>query len=64
MNDKVPIESILETMRELDKWKKRREMLERELKATDKQIAYYEGMIAEMKSKISPDKLTDILERL
>jgi predicted RNase H-like nuclease (RuvC/YqgF family) len=64
MNDKVPIESILETMRELDKWKKRREMLERELKATDKQIAYYESMIAEMKSKISPDKLTDILERL
>jgi chaperonin cofactor prefoldin len=51
-------------IQELDKWKKRREMLERELKATDKQIAYYESMIAEMKSKISPDKLTDILEHL
>jgi len=58
------ISSILETLRELEKWKKRRELLEKELKEAERQISYYEGVITDMKSKIAPEKLTDLFRDL
>jgi len=58
------ISSILETLRELEKWRKRKELLEKELKEVERQISYYEGVITDMKSKISPEKLTDLFRDL
>jgi predicted nucleic acid-binding Zn-ribbon protein len=58
------ISSILETLRELEKWKKRRELLEKELKEVERQISYYESVITDMKSKIAPEKLTDLFRDL
>lgn len=58
------ISAILETLRELERWKKRKELLERELKEAERQVAYYESVVTEMKSKIAPEKLTDILKRI
>jgi len=58
------ISAILETLRELERWKKRKELLERELKEAERQVAYYESVVTEMKSKVSPEKLTDILKRI
>ncbi len=58
------ISAILETLRELERWKKRKELLEKELKEAERQVAYYESVITEMKSKIAPEKLTDILKHI
>lgn len=58
------ISAILETLRELERWKKRKELLEKELKEAERQVAYYESVVTEMKSKIAPEKLTDILKRI
>jgi len=54
------ISAILEALKELEKWKKRVELLERELKDARKQAAYYESVVSDMKSKIAPEKLTDL----
>ncbi|MDY6986105.1 MAG: hypothetical protein SVE93_06880 [Candidatus Thermoplasmatota archaeon] len=62
MDDSVS--AILETLRELERWKKRKGLLERELKEAERQIAYYESVVTEMKSKIAPEKLTDIFKHI
>jgi hypothetical protein len=58
------ISAILETLHELEKWKKRKELLERELREVERQISYYEGVVTDMKSKIAPEKLTDLFREL
>jgi flagellar motility protein MotE (MotC chaperone) len=56
------ISAILETLRELERWKKRKELLEKELKEAERQVAYYESVVSDMKSRTAPEKLTDLLK--
>ena len=56
------MDAILEAIRELERWKNRREDLLKELKKIEAQIGYYKSLISEMKEKTSPEKFSSFLD--
>jgi hypothetical protein len=44
-------ESILATLEELDRWRRREAALHEELERVERQVAYYEALTREMKRK-------------
>ena len=57
-------EAILETLAELDRWKERRLELDEEIAKVERQIAYYESLLREMKREVSPPRVGDLLGAL
>jgi len=56
------LDATLEALRELEKWKRRKEELENEIKNVNRQVAYYETIVKEMKEKISPENFRKLLD--
>jgi predicted nucleic acid-binding Zn-ribbon protein len=56
------LDATLEALRELEKWKRRKEELENEIKNVNRQVAYYETIVREMKEKISPENFRKLLD--
>ena len=54
-------ESILTTLAELDRWKRRQENLREELARVNRQVAYYEALAREMKREAKPARFSDLL---
>ncbi|MBI4392441.1 MAG: hypothetical protein HY556_01400 [Euryarchaeota archaeon] len=57
-------EAILETLRELEKWRERQAAIERELAGIRSQVAYYERLVSEMKRETKPARVTDLLDSI
>ena len=56
------LDATLEALRELERWKRRKKKLENEIKNVNRQVAYYETIVREMKEKISPENFRKLLD--
>ena len=56
------LDATLEARRELEKWKRRKEELENEIKNVNRRGAYYETIVREMKEKISLENFRKLLD--
>mgnify|MGYP001105685385 CR=1 FL=1 len=57
-------DDVLEAVAELRKWTRRRSELIAELKRVNEQVSYYEGLVRDMKDKLSPSTLSRLLDSL
>lgn len=57
-------ESILATLSELDRWKERAYELREEMEKVERQVAYYESLLREMKQEVRPARMADLLQAL
>lgn len=62
--DDLREEAIVETLSELDKWRRRRDELQDELQKVDRQVSYYESLAREMKRDVKPPRVVDMLKAL
>ena len=53
--------AILDALDELDRWRERERMLADELKKTQRQVAYYEALVKDMKRDVRPARFEDLL---
>ena len=53
--------AILDALEELDRWRERERMLADELKKTQRQVAYYEALVKDMKRDVRPARFEDLL---
>jgi hypothetical protein len=56
--------AILEAMAELDRWRERARTLGPEHPNVQRQIAYYEALLREMKRDVRPPRFEDLLRAL
>ncbi|MHB8584740.1 MAG: hypothetical protein ACYDDF_02730 [Thermoplasmatota archaeon] len=54
-------ESILATLAELDRWRRRQTALREELERVNRQVAYYEALSREMKRKAHRSQFGDFI---
>lgn len=57
-------DSILRTLAELDRWKRRQTALREELARVQRQVQYYEALVREMKREAKPARFADLLRGL
>lgn len=57
-------ESILTALAELDRWRARQESLREELARVNRQVAYYEALVRDMKREARPSRLKDLLRAM
>lgn len=53
--------AVVEAMAELDRWRERRNALEDELAKAERQVAYYEALLKEMKQDLKPPRFAELL---
>lgn len=62
----MPVEdaSILLTLRELERWRKREQRLEdpQEVEQAARQVAYYRRLVSKMKRKLSPTTVSSVFD--
>lgn len=56
--------AILEALEELDRWRERAKLLREELRRVQRQVAYYEALLRDMKRAVRPPRLEDLLRSL
>jgi hypothetical protein len=56
--------AILETMGELERWRRRQNDLEAELQKAGRQVAYYEALLKDMKRDVQPPRLVDLFRAI
>lgn len=57
-------ETILTALAELDRWRRRQEALREELARVNRQVAYYEALVRDMKREARPARLKDLLRAM
>lgn len=60
----VQEQAILATLTELDRWKRRQDELRSELEKVNRQVAYYEALVRDMKREVRPPRLSDLLKSM
>lgn len=57
-------QAILDALAELDRWRERERALGREHRKVQRQVAYYEALVREMKRDVRPARFEDLLRNL
>jgi hypothetical protein len=56
--------AIVEALKELDRWHERERALREELAKAERQVAYYEALLKDMKRDTKPARVVDLLRGL
>ncbi len=56
--------AILAALAELDRWKRRQQEIRAESDKIDRQVAYYEALVRDMKKEVRPPRLSDLLRAM
>lgn len=60
----VQEQAILASLTELDRWKRRQDELKSELEKVNRQVAYYEALVRDMKREVRPPRISDLLKSM
>lgn len=57
-------DAILEALQELERWQARLQSLEQETHKAERQVAYYQALVRDMKRDVQPARLDDLLRAI
>lgn len=53
--------AVVEALAELDRWRERERALGEELRKAERQVAYYEALLKDMKQDLKPPRFAELL---
>lgn len=53
--------AVVEALAELDRWRERERVLQDELEKAERQVAYYEALLKDMKRDLKPPRFAEML---